>query len=118
MGALLEADAVLFATLPGVPAETQRMFEGTLEPLIRKRSEGVIVSLMLRFAGISDEEPGEKLQDLIDAQISRSLPWSDRARSVAAGSTLASPRGPPRVREPTNIMEPIAEEILRRLSEY
>src|SRR5215210_165918 len=67
MGALLEPDAVLFATLLGVPAETQRMFEGTLEPLIRKRSEGVIVSLMLRFAGISDEEPGEKLQDLIDA---------------------------------------------------
>ena len=39
----------------------------TLEPLIRKRSEGVIASLMLRFAGISEEELGEKLQDLIDA---------------------------------------------------
>jgi nicotinamide-nucleotide amidase len=38
MGALLELDSVLFATLPGVPAEMQRMFEETLEPLIGKRS--------------------------------------------------------------------------------
>jgi len=62
MGALLELDNVLFATLPGVPAEMQRMFEDTIESLIRKRSEGVIVSLLLRFAGIREEELGEKLQ--------------------------------------------------------
>src|ERR671933_832654 len=40
MGALLELDDVLFATLPGVPEEMRRMFEETLEPLIGKRSEG------------------------------------------------------------------------------
>src|SRR5919106_3670727 len=54
MGALLEADGTLFATLPGVPPEMKRMFEETLEPLIGKRSEGVIVSRLLRFAGISE----------------------------------------------------------------
>jgi hypothetical protein len=31
-----------------VPAEMYRMFEETLEPIIRERSEGVIVSLMLK----------------------------------------------------------------------
>src|SRR3712207_5483023 len=66
-GALLELDNVLFATLPGVPAEMYRMFEETLKPLIKKRSGGTIVSLMLRFAGISEEELGEKLQDLLAA---------------------------------------------------
>jgi nicotinamide-nucleotide amidase len=50
MGALLELEEVLFATLPGVPTEMQRMFEETLEPLITKRSEGVILSLILKFA--------------------------------------------------------------------
>ncbi len=34
MGALLELEGVLFATLPGVPSEMRRMFEETLEPLI------------------------------------------------------------------------------------
>src|SRR5215207_845914 len=67
MGALLELEGTLFATLPGVPSEMKRMFEETLEPLIGKRSEGVIVSLMLKFAGISEEELGEKGQDLLDS---------------------------------------------------
>jgi nicotinamide-nucleotide amidase len=51
IGALLETNDALFATLPGVPAEMHRMFEETLEPLIKERSEGVIVSLKLKFAG-------------------------------------------------------------------
>jgi nicotinamide-nucleotide amidase len=67
MGVLLELDGVLFATLPGVPAEMKMMFEETLEPLIGKRSDGVIVSLMLKFAGISEEEMSEKVRDLLDA---------------------------------------------------
>src|ERR671933_2655649 len=44
MGALLEHGGTLFVTLPGVPAEMERMFEETLEPLIKERSEGAIVS--------------------------------------------------------------------------
>ena len=65
MGALLELDGVLFATLPGVPAEMRRMFEKTLEPLIRERSEGLIVSVVLEFAGISEEELGDEIGDLL-----------------------------------------------------
>jgi nicotinamide-nucleotide amidase len=66
MGTLLEIDDTLFAAFPGVPVEMKRMFEKTLEPLIRERSEGVIVSLTLRFAGISEEEMSEKVWDLLD----------------------------------------------------
>jgi nicotinamide-nucleotide amidase len=38
MGALVEWEGTLFATLPGVPPEMKSMFEATLEPLIRPRS--------------------------------------------------------------------------------
>src|SRR5215212_1282160 len=65
MGALFELDGVLFATLPGVPAEMRRMFEEMLEPMIRKRSEGVIVSVVLEFARISEEELDEQIRDLL-----------------------------------------------------
>ncbi len=65
MGALLEADGTLFATFPGVPTEMERMFEETLEPLIRRRSEGIIVSWTLRFAGISEEEMADEVRDLL-----------------------------------------------------
>src|ERR671921_497072 len=49
MGALVEWEGTLFATLPGVPTEMKRMFEDTLEPLIRERSDGSIVSRTLHF---------------------------------------------------------------------
>jgi nicotinamide-nucleotide amidase len=67
MGALLELEGTLFATLPGVPAEMKGMFEETVEPLIGKRSEGVIVFRLLRFAGISEEEMSEKVRDFLDS---------------------------------------------------
>ncbi len=54
MGALLEAEGTTFATLPGVPSEMKRMFEDTLEPMIRARSDGSIVSRTLWFAGIGE----------------------------------------------------------------
>jgi len=118
MGAFLEVDNVLFATLPGVPAEMQRMFKETIEPLIRKRSEGVIVSLLLRFAGISEEELGEELQDLLNASDPTIAPLVGPGE-VGRGevhlrlTTRASTR-----EEAHKKTEPVAEEILRRLSEY
>src|SRR5215216_7260065 len=82
MGALLELDEVLFATLPGVPAEMQGMFEETLEPLIGERSEGLIVSVVLEFAGISEEELGEEIGDLLGSSDPALAPLVGRARSV------------------------------------
>jgi nicotinamide-nucleotide amidase len=51
MGALVEWEGTLFATLPGVPTEMKTMFGETLEPMIRARSEGSIVSKTLHFLG-------------------------------------------------------------------
>ena len=118
MGVLLELGGVLFTTLPGVPAEMQRMFEETLEPLIKERSEGVIASLILKFAGISEEELGEQIQDLFDS------PDPTVASLVGPGEIG---RGEVHVRVTTRAstrekakekVEPFAEEILFRLSDY
>jgi nicotinamide-nucleotide amidase len=118
MGVLLELDGVLFATLPGVPAEMKRMFEETLEPLVRKRSDGVIVSLMLKFAGISEEELGEKVQDLLDSSDPTVAPLVGpgevgRGEVQLRVTTRASTR-----EEAEDKIVPVAEEILSRLSEY
>src|SRR5215213_10025203 len=118
MGALLELDGVLFATLPGVPAEMRRMFEETLEPMIGERSEGVIVSVVLKFAGISEEELGEEIGDLLGS--------SDPALAPLVGPGEVG-RGEVHIRLTANAptrevanekMGPLAEELLRRLSQY
>jgi len=118
MGALLELDGVLFATLPGLPAEMRRMFEETLEPLIRERSEGLIVSVVLEFTGISEEELSEEIGDLLDS--------SDPALAPLVGPGEVG-RGQVHIRLTTKAptrevanekIDPVAEELLRRLGEY
>ena len=118
MGALLELDGVLFATLPGVPAEMRRMFEETLEPIIRKRSEGVIVSVVLEFAGISEEELGEEIRDLLGS--------SDPSLAPLVGPGEVG-RGEVHIRLTTKAstleranrkIGPVADELVRRLGDY
>ena len=118
MGALLELDEVLFATLPGVPAEMHRMFEEALEPIIRERSEGVIISVMLKFAEISEEELGEKLQDLIDASDPTVAPLVGPGEVGRGEVHLLLTTKDSTAEEANKKIEPVAEEILRRLSEY
>src|SRR5215213_4674191 len=118
MGALLELDGVLFVTLPGVPAEMRRMFEEALEPMIRERSEGAIVSVVLEFAGISEEELGEKVQDLLSSSDPTLAPLVGPGE-VGRGevhirlTTKASTQGGANKK-----IGPVAEELLRRLGGY
>jgi nicotinamide-nucleotide amidase len=118
MGALLELDGVLFATLPGVPAEMRRMFEETLEPMIGERSGDMIVSVVLEFAGISEEELGEEIGDLLGS--------SDPALAPLVGPGEVG-RGQVHIRLTTKAptrevanekIDPLAEELLRRLNQY
>ncbi len=118
MGALLELEGTLFATLPGVPAEMKRMFEETLEPLIGGRSEGVIVSRLLRFAGISEEEMSERVRDLLDSPDPTVSPLVGPGEVGRGEIRLRlTTRSPTRV-EAEDEIEPVAEEILSRLREY
>jgi nicotinamide-nucleotide amidase len=118
MGALLELDGVLFATLPGVPAEMRRMFEETLEPVMVERSEGMIVSVVLEFAGISEEELGEEIGDLLDSPDPALAPLVGPGE-VGRGEVHIRLTTRASTREGANRkIEPVAEELARRLGEY
>ena len=118
MGALLEADGTLFATFPGVPTEMKRMFEETLEPLIRRRSEGMIVSQTLWFAAISEEELADEIRDLLRIPDPTVAPLVDPGE-VGVGevdlrlTTRATTR-----EEAEKKMQPVVQEIISRLSGY
>jgi nicotinamide-nucleotide amidase len=118
MGALLELEGTLFATLPGVPSEMKRMFEDTLEPLIGKRSEGVIVSRLLRFAGISEEEMSEVIRDFLDCSDPTVAPIVGPGE-VGEGEVQlrVTTRAPTRT-EAEDKIGPVAEDLLSRLREH
>ncbi|HZB83967.1 MAG TPA: competence/damage-inducible protein A [Rubrobacteraceae bacterium] len=113
MGALLELDGALVATFPGVPIEMKRMFEETLEPFIKQRTEGSIVSRTLWFTGIGESAVAEKVQDLLDASDPTVAPLAGqgkvRLRVTARAASLE---------EAEKRIEPVAEEILNRLKKY
>jgi nicotinamide-nucleotide amidase len=112
-GALVEWGGTLFATLPGVPSEMKRMFEETLEPLIRERSDGSIVSKTLHFAGIGESALAEKVQDFLDASDPTVAPLAGQGRVRLRITTRAATE-----EEALGKIRPVQEEILDRLGEY
>ena len=112
-GALVEWEGTLFATLPGVPSEMKRMFEETLEPLIRERSDGSIVSKTLHFAGIGESALAEKVQDFLDASDPTVAPLAGQGRVRLRITTRAATE-----EEAHGKIEPVEKEILDRLGEY
>jgi nicotinamide-nucleotide amidase len=113
MGALLEADGTLFATLPGVPSEMKRMFEETLEPQIRARSDGSIVSRTLWFAGIGESALAEQVQDFLDATDPTVAPLASQGKVRLRITTRAATQ-----EEAEEKLAPVEKEILSRLGDY
>src|ERR687893_231798 len=113
MGTLLDLDGALVATFPGVPGEMKGMFEETLEPLIRERSEGSIVSRTLWFTGIGESALAEKVQDLLDASDPTVAPLAGQGKVRLRVTTRAAT-----TQEAEEKIAPVAEEILFRLGDY
>ena len=113
MGALVEWEGTLFATLPGVPVEMKSMFEETLEPLIRARSEGSIVSKTLHFAGIGESALAEKVQDFLDATDPTVAPLASQGKVRLRITTRAATE-----KEAQRKIAPVEKEVIARLGDY
>ncbi len=112
-GALLEIGGTLFATMPGVPSEMKGMFEETLTPLIKSRSDGSIVSKTLWFAGIGESALAEQVQDFLDATDPTVAPLAGQGKvRLRITTRAAAPE------EAEKKIAPVAGEILNRLGEY
>jgi competence/damage-inducible protein CinA-like protein len=113
MGALVEWEETLFATLPGVPVEMKTMFGETLEPLVRARSEGSIVSKTLHFAGIGESALAEKVQEFLDARDPTVAPLAGQGRVRLRITTRAATE-----EEALDKISPVEREILARLNDF
>ncbi len=113
MGALVEWGETLFATLPGVPSEMKRMFEETIEPLLRRRSDGSIVSKTLHFAGLGESALAEKVQDFLDATDPTVAPLASQGKVRLRITTRAATE-----EEAQQKISPVEEEILARLGDF
>ena len=89
------------------------MFEETLEPLIKERSEGSILSRTLWFTGIGESALAEEVQDLLDASDPTVAPLAGQGKVRLRITTRAAT-----TEEAEEKIAPVADEILSRLGDY
>ncbi|MGH3087255.1 MAG: competence/damage-inducible protein A [Rubrobacteraceae bacterium] len=112
-GALLEVNRTLFATLPGVPSEMKGMFEETVAPLVKSRTENSIISRTLWFAGIGESALAEQVQDFLDASDPTVAPLAGAGKvRLRITTQAATPE------EAEKKIAPVEKEILARLGDY
>src|SRR5215218_6890801 len=85
----------------------------TLEPMIRARSEGSIVSKTLHFAGIGESAVAEKVQEFLDATDPTVAPLAGQGKVRLRITTRAATE-----KEAQEKIAPVEREVIARLSDY
>ncbi|WP_162924702.1 competence/damage-inducible protein A [Rubrobacter indicoceani] len=112
-GAMLAVDGVLFATMPGVPPEMHGMFDETLAPLLRKKSDGIIVSRTLWFVGMGESAIAERVQEFLDAEDPTVAPLAGQGKVRLRITTRAATKEAAETK-----IAPVEKELLFRLGDH
>ncbi len=114
-GFIVERRGAVIICLPGPPSEMEPMFEQSVAPYLRARSEGTLLySRVLRFMGIGESLVEDRLKDLIGAQDSITIaPYAGRGEVQLRLSVKVSEESAGQA-----AIAPLEAEIRRRLGEY
>jgi nicotinamide-nucleotide amidase len=105
---------VLVYAVPGVPEEMVEMMEGTVLPeLASVAGSGVVRSRVLRCAGIGESALAERLDDLFLGSANPTIAFLASSGEVKVRITAKAATA----READALIEPVAEEIRRRLGD-
>lgn len=116
-GVIVEHGSAIVVILPGPPMEMQPMFEETVVPYLKKKAIGgtnVIVSRVLRMAGLGESAAEEKVSDLVLLQGNPTIAFlapkgEVHIRITAKAETEAAAE---------KLIEVPEEEIRKRLGNY
>lgn len=104
----------VYALLPGPPRELQTMFEQELVPLLKPKARGmVILSRVLKVAGLGEPAAEEKIKDLLRSSNPTVAPTVQRGEVHLRITAKAA--GP---EEAEKLIRPVEEAICRRLGDY
>lgn len=113
-GVLLEKDDKVVIMLPGPPFEMEPMLKNFCIPYLHKKSGAIIYSRVLKFYGIGEAALEEKLIDLIDSQTNPTIAPYAKMGEVTIRITAKAKNK----EEALKMIEPIEEEIKRRVGKY
>ena len=110
-GAVFEKNNKAIIVLPGPPKEMENMFKEEVKKYLKKYSDDVIISEVLRIFGIGESKAEEKLQDIIDNGINPTVaPYAKEGEVIFRITAKAQNE-----EEARKMIVPIKDEIYKRL---
>jgi nicotinamide-nucleotide amidase len=112
-GCIIEENNKILIVLPGPPREMKPMFEDSVVPFLKKYSEGILKSKVLRICGIGEGIMAEQISDIIDSSTNPTVApyakeWEVTLRITAKANTEATA---------SKLILPIETKIRERLGE-
>ncbi|QCX32762.1 competence/damage-inducible protein A [Caloramator sp. E03] len=113
-GCIIDEKGKMLIMLPGPPFEMIPMFENYVVPYIKKYIDGAIVSKVIRTFGIGESHMAEKVSDLIENMTNPTVaPYAKQNEAILRITARAKDEF-----EAKKLIEPIAQEIKKRLGDY
>jgi nicotinamide-nucleotide amidase len=113
-GLFLEKNERFYALLPGPPREMIPLFENEVVPRIRDRVKQVISSVYFKLFGIGESQLESRLEDLMSGRHNPSLATYAKPDALTLRLTASGPSEEENLR----LMQPVREEILRRVGHH
>ncbi len=113
-GILLEEKGKILILLPGPPKEMVPMFENYVVPFLSSLSSETIYSRVLRVCILGESFMEERVRDLIENQTNPTIaPYAKEGEAILRITAKAKTKD-----EAEKLIEPVVEEIKKRIGEY
>lgn len=112
-GCAIDDNGKILIVLPGPPREMKPMFEDYVVPFLKKYSNGILMSKVLRICGIGEGAVAEQVSDIINSSTNPTVApyvkeWEVTLRITAKANTEE---------EASSLIEPIEKAIREKLGE-
>ena len=112
-GCIIEENGKILIMLPGPPRELVPMFEETVAPYLRERTDGMYVSRILRICGVGESSAEEMIKDLIEAQSNPTIAPYAKTNELTFRVTASAHTE----EEAQKLMEPTIKELYNRFGD-
>ncbi|MBC7543442.1 MAG: competence/damage-inducible protein A [Candidatus Sericytochromatia bacterium] len=112
-GIWLERAGHIIVTMPGVPREMEAMWQQCIEPKLHARADSAIVSHLLKFVGIPEQDAAGALKHLLDQANPSVAPYVGNGEVYLRVTAKA-----PDTATAEALMVPVIDEILATIGKH
>lgn len=112
-GIIIEENGKILIMLPGPPKEMVPMFDEQVKPFLKSKQEYTLVSRVLRVSELGESTMESMVRDIIDESLNPTVaPYAKNNESLLRITARAESN-----EEAERLIEPVADEIYRRLGD-